>query len=263
LLIDRSAPGARPSGTARTRLIDDWLGQAIRAGIQQLVILGSGFDCRSIRFAGADEIGIFELDHPDTLMVKKQCIVRRLGSLPQKVRFIELDFNRQQVASALEAAGFDCSSPAFIIWEGVTNYLSATAVDATFKLVAAMAPGTTIAFTYVHQAALNGSREFRGLNRLNRRLRRLGEPWTFGFDPLELHAYLDARGLELIHDIGSIEYRSRYIASGGRDMTGYEFYRAALALVPDKSEHAQSGALHPVHSSDMEDHRAKGKQGSC
>src|SRR5262249_6492318 len=219
-------------------------------------------DCRSIRFAGTDEVGIFELDHPDTLRVKTECIIQRFGSLPQQVKFIELDFNRQLVASALEAAGFDWSSPAFIIWEGVTNYLSATAVDATVELVAAMAPATTIAFTYVHRAALERPGEFKGLKRLNRRLRRLGEPWTFGFDPLELHAFLDARGLELIDDIGSIEYRGRYMAPRGRHMTGYEFYRAALALVPDKSENAQGRPLHPIHLSDIEDSHAKSKQGS-
>jgi len=183
--------------------------------------------------------------------------------LPQQVKFIGLDFNRQPVAPALEAAGFDWSSPAFIIWEGVTNYLSAAAVDATFKLIAAMAPGTTIAFTYVHRAALDRSREFKGLKRLNRRLRRLGEPWTFGFNPLELHAFLGARGLELIDDIGSVEYRGRYMAPGGRHMTGYEFYRAALALVPDKPKNAPGRALHPIHHQDIEDSHAKGKQGTC
>src|SRR5262249_18559712 len=73
-LIDRSAPGARPSGTARTRLIDDWLVQAIRDGTQQLVILGSGFDCRSVRLPGANEISIFEIDHPATLKVKRDRI---------------------------------------------------------------------------------------------------------------------------------------------------------------------------------------------
>jgi methyltransferase (TIGR00027 family) len=240
-LIDRSAPGARPSGTARTRLIDDWLGQAIQAGTRQLVILGAGFDCRSIRLAGSDRISIFELDRPDTLRVKKQRIIRELGSLPQQVKFIEFDFDWQKVESVLEAAGFDWSIPAFIIWEGVTNYLSATAVDATFELVAAMAAGTSIAFTYVHRAALDGSGQFKGLKRLKRRLRRLGEPRTFGFDPAALDAYLDARGLELIDDIGSIEYRSRYMAPAGRHMMGYEFYRAALALVRGKSE--RPGAL--------------------
>ena len=43
---DRRAPGARTSAIARTRLIDEAWRQALRDGIPQIVILGSGFDCR-------------------------------------------------------------------------------------------------------------------------------------------------------------------------------------------------------------------------
>src|SRR2546428_13604788 len=45
--IDRRWPGARSSGIARTRLIDDLLRDAVGQGIEQVVILGAGFDCRA------------------------------------------------------------------------------------------------------------------------------------------------------------------------------------------------------------------------
>src|SRR5262245_54738569 len=46
---DRRAPGARTSGIARTRLIDDWLIEECNEGAEQIVFLGAGYDCRALR----------------------------------------------------------------------------------------------------------------------------------------------------------------------------------------------------------------------
>jgi O-methyltransferase involved in polyketide biosynthesis len=64
---------------------------------------------------------------------------------------------------------------------------------------------------------------------------RAGERWTFGINPVELRAYLAERGLDLIEDVGSLEYRTRYMRPSGLHMKGYEFYRVALAQVPEKA----------------------------
>ena len=46
--IDRQWPGARTSGIARTRLIDDWIGES-SGQAEQVVLLGAGFDTRAWR----------------------------------------------------------------------------------------------------------------------------------------------------------------------------------------------------------------------
>ena len=46
--IDLRSPGARTSGIARTRLIDDWIEQS-GGEVDQLVLLGAGFDTRAWR----------------------------------------------------------------------------------------------------------------------------------------------------------------------------------------------------------------------
>src|ERR1043165_9674868 len=46
---DYRSPGARTSAIARTAYIDDAIREALAAGIDQLVILGAGFDCRAHR----------------------------------------------------------------------------------------------------------------------------------------------------------------------------------------------------------------------
>src|SRR5262245_23641861 len=59
-IIDRRWPGARPSGVARTRLIDDLLLRALHDGVQQVVILGAGFDCRAYRLKGMNQVQVIE-----------------------------------------------------------------------------------------------------------------------------------------------------------------------------------------------------------
>lgn len=230
--IDHRWPGARSSAVARTRLIDDALDSAVRAGVGQVVILGAGFDCRAYRLPGLQHTRVFEVDHPATSAAKQQRLRRLLGALPPHVTFVGIDFNRQTLAEVMAGAGYDPSARTFFVWEGVTNYLTAEAVDATLRYVCThAAAGSRIMFTYVHRGVLDGSTPFAGTEHLMVTLARAGEPWTFGLDPRALPAYLGERGLQLIEDVGAAEYRARYLGRSAQRQRGYEFYRAALAEV--------------------------------
>jgi methyltransferase (TIGR00027 family) len=230
--IDWRWPGARASGVARTRLIDDALADALRAGLDQVVILGAGYDCRPYRVPGLETTRVLEVDRPATLVAKKARLERMLGALPAHVAFVEVDFNRRRLEEAMERSTFDPCARTFFIWEGVTNYLVESAVDETLRYVAgAGGPGSRILFTYIHASVLERRDGFAGAGRPASVVERAGEPWTFGIDPAELPGYLGARGLELIEDVGSLEYRARYMKPTGLHMRGYEFYRAALAAI--------------------------------
>ncbi len=231
-VIDHRWPGARTSGVARTRLIDDAMKDALRDGFQQFVILGAGFDSRAYRLPGLASTRVFEVDHPATLAMKKERLDALLGALPRHVAFVAVDLDGEDLAHALEGAGFEPRSRSFFLWEGVTNYLTPGAVDSTLQFVAATGvPGSRILFTYVHRGLLDGSKVFAGTKHLFATLKRSGEPWTFGLEPAELSAYLEERGLELVWDLGASDYRAHYMGPAARRMAGYEFYRAAMAEV--------------------------------
>src|SRR5215470_4876608 len=155
---DRRAPGARTSAIARTRLIDDVVSQALTDGIRQVVILGAGFDCRLYRLSGIDRVAAFEVDHPATLGAKLSRLRNVIRRLPGNVRYVEIDFDRQNLTEALEQRGFDRGQPSIFVWEGVTNYLAAKAVDSVLCYVAGCAAGTRVAFTYVHRGAIDAAR---------------------------------------------------------------------------------------------------------
>jgi methyltransferase (TIGR00027 family) len=230
-VIDRRWPGARSSGVARTRLIDDMLAGDLRQGVRQVVILGAGFDCRAYRIAGIEQTQVFEVDHPATLASKQRHLARTFGRRPAHVTCVAIDFNRQGLAEVMAGAGLHADERTFFIWEGVTNYLTEEAVDTTLRYVSGVAAhGSRIVFTYVHRGLFDGSVQFEGTEQLFSTLERVGEPWTFGLDPAELAAYLGARGFGLILDLGAADYRRRYMKDA-EGLKGYEFYRVALAEV--------------------------------
>jgi len=229
--IDSRWAGARSSAVARTRFIDDAITAALVRGIDQLVILGAGFDARAYRLTGLSEVAVFEVDHPDTL-AKKQSVLRRVSlDGPTRVRSVGIDFQSADLERVMDAAGYSKQARTFILWEGVTNYLTEAAVDTTLRWCARAASGSQLLFTYVHRAVLDDRAAFAGTETLFATLKDAGEQWTFGLDPAELESFLKQRGLQLEQDVGSAEYRARYMPQVSRIMRGYEFYRIAVARV--------------------------------
>ena len=229
-IIERRWGGPLGAAVCRTRYIDDALAAALAEPVEQVVILGAGFDSRAYRIPGMDRARVFEVDHPATQATKQAVMRRLLRGLPRHVTFVPVDFDRERLADAMAAGGFRSDARTFFLWEGVTNYLTAGAVDATLRFVASAAsPGSPLLFTYIHRGMLDGSLAFEGARAGSATVQRIGEPYTFGLDPAEVPAYLAARGLRLVEDVAAPDYRTRYLRPLGRDMKIWEFYRAALA----------------------------------
>lgn len=231
--IDFRWPGARTSAIARTCFIDDASGAAIQSGFTQVVILGAGFDSRAWRISGMSQVAVFEVDHPST-SARKQAILESAGiSHSTRVRFVGLDFDSKSLGEAMKAAGFHDARPALILWEGVTNYLTAQAVEETLSWCAKNAPGSRLVFTYINQEVLQNPERYFGTEKIANILNTAEERWTFGLNPGDLMSYLGDHGLLLDSDIGASEYRARYYsARRASKMRGYEFYRIAVAHVP-------------------------------
>ena len=226
-VIDRRFPGPRLSAVARTKVLDDAVVAAIEGGVEQLVVLGAGYDSRAYRLPGCGRLAVFEVDHPDTQAVKREVLARTLGGLPAHVVFVAVDFDHDDLATALDRAGFRAGRPTFVLWEGVASYLTPEAVDATVRWAhdAAGEPGE-LAFTYVHRGLIDGTVAFPHAEAWARSVADAGEPFVFGFDPAELPDYLGERGWTLLEDISTTEALTRH----GLDPRGVPaFYRIARA----------------------------------
>jgi methyltransferase (TIGR00027 family) len=229
--IDHRWPGARTSGIARTRLIDDWIAESVDQ-VQQIVLLGAGFDTRAWRLDALKSVKTFEVDHPATARVKRERL-QAAGADLSRVTFVAVDFDSEAFDRPLCDAGFDPGLRTIIVWEGVSQYLTPEAVCAVMGWAGGLPPRSRIIFTYVHEGAIDGSVVFEGADRVIAKVDGSGEPWKFGLHPEELAEFLRQRGLRLISDLGADQYRARVMGAAGRDMRGYSFYHAVLAETVD------------------------------
>ena len=232
LVLDRRVPGPRLSAVARTKVLDEAVEAALSEGIEQLVILGAGYDSRAYRLAGAGRIRVFEVDHPDTQVVKKRIVGNILGGLPSHVRFVPVDFDHEDLAPVLDRAGLMPGRRTFILWEGVVSYLTPNAVDATVRWAARIAgAGSELALTYVHKGLIDGTVRFPHGGPWVASVANAGEPFVFGFDPVEPPAYLADRGWNLVDDLSTTEALTRHGLNPHRVPA---FYRVALAGVASR-----------------------------
>jgi methyltransferase (TIGR00027 family) len=242
-LFDRELPGARAAGIARTKWIDDEVTRALET-CTQLVLLGAGFDTRAYRLPAAQRVVAFELDHPETSLAKQATLRKAMGSLPQQVQFVSIDFNTQPVADVLRGSSFDATQTTCFVWEGVTNYLSPEAVDGVLQQIAQTARGGILLFTYVHRSVLDEPAQFFGAEKLLSRLRSLGEPWTFGLHPEEMERYLAARKLRLARDLSVAEVWQR----AGRVPTCTDTNFIVSLPLGCRADHPEVLAARPTYS---------------
>lgn len=231
--IQRRIPGALASGLARTRLIDDLLERTLKEGAKQVIILGAGFDTRSLRLETLRNIPVIEIDHPSTSRFKRQILESMQSSNPHpdstNTRYLEVDLNRMDLDEFFRSQGIDYTQPTTLIWEGVTNYLQPEAIERTFAVARQFAPGSSMIFTYVDRQVLENPAQYLGAEQLIANLNRIEEPWTFGFAPAALPSWLQTRGWRLLTDKGAATYREEYLPDRKSILHGYEFYRVAMA----------------------------------
>jgi methyltransferase (TIGR00027 family) len=173
-------------------------------------LLGAGFDTLSLRIKGAlRNVTIFEVDHPATQAVKRE-VMGRIGA-PENLRFVAVDFERDDFVEKLRQAGFAPSRRSLVVWMGVTYYLTAQAMTRALSQIHTLGgAGMRFLFDYMLKEVIDGSSENQEALRKARIAAKLGEPWLFGLDPASVDAYLAAFNFELLKDYDAKELRAKY-----------------------------------------------------
>jgi methyltransferase (TIGR00027 family) len=229
-ILDLGWPYTRSSAVVRTRAIDDLVRDAIRRGARQLVLLGAGLDSRGSRLDEAGEIAVFEVDHPATQRVKKQRFHACMGKLPANIRYVAMDFERDALEAKLLESGYDPAVRAVVVWEGVIDYLTESAVQSTLAVLARLlAPSSALIFTYTYKGVMDGSEPFPGARRWRTWSRVSGEPFLFGFNPEMLVEILKPHLFLLQSDASTEEIARCYCSPPGRREPGNRAHRVATA----------------------------------
>jgi methyltransferase (TIGR00027 family) len=231
-LAERNGPGVMGFMTARCRYMDDYLKECLSGGIGQLVILGAGLDSRAYRIGELKgRAQVFEVDHPATQKGKIGKVKRIFGSLPSHVTYVPIDFNTEDLGR-LFSAGYDPEKLTLFIWEGVTPYLAADAVDQTLAFVARNStPGSSIVFDYIYSSAL-AAKEKRGeIARMQRAERFTGEGLVFGVEEGRIEEFLRGRGFTRIANLTADDLHAKYFTGPNRIRTVAPIYAIAHATV--------------------------------
>ena len=216
---ERRAPGVYYHHQARTKRFDGIWSDELAAGTTQFAVLGAGFDTRAYRFADRLKgARVFEVDHPLTSAEKQRRLRRVVEAKPTHVTYVPVDFVKEKVEERLAASGFDAKRRTLFLWEGVTPYLTAEAVDATLALVGSTAEGSSIVFDYISRSALDAPSE--DLKKQLAAGEKYGEPYQFGVDLVALPALLARHGLALESNCDAEEMLKRYLVGTDGEVWG-------------------------------------------
>lgn len=183
--------------TLRVRYADDACEAAISDGIDQLVLLGAGFDTTSLRRA-TTPVTIFEVDAPATQADKRPVIERLLPSQRNcQIVWVSCDFEENVLRERLLGSGFDPARASLIVWLGVTPYLTRGAIDATLADLAELgAPGSRLVVDYIHAGVVAARTRWTSAGRVARMVAQRGEPYRSDFTEAALDAMLTAHGFQ-------------------------------------------------------------------
>lgn len=220
--LERSAPGFYWYFQVRTKHLDAILDKAINAGIEQLVILGAGYDSRPYRFKETlSGIRVFEVDFPGTLSSKKQKLLKLYRSLPKHVKYVPIDFNSQSLKDVLFESGYEADKKTFFIWEGVSYYLPNKSFDAVLEFVAKNSlPNSSIAFDYAIRSFIEGDYSTYGAKKLADTWKKMGEPGLSGIEDGATDRFLRERGFRIISDIGPDKLEQIFATSKNGEQIG-------------------------------------------
>lgn len=216
------APGSYEYFIARTSFFDDGVRQALDENLAQIVFLGAGYDSRAYRFTNhIRDTRIFELDVPSTQQRKRAMLQQAGVSVPAAVEFVPINFTHDRLDNVLAKAGFDRGKQTLYVWEGVTYYLPARAVDQTFACIRRNSPaGSSLCFDYMIDAVDMASRY--GVTQSQTLMRETyhAEPIQFRISEGTLEVFLAERGYTTVEHLVASDIEKRYLMLANGALAG-------------------------------------------
>jgi methyltransferase (TIGR00027 family) len=204
----------RASIVGRARFIEDLVEEGATAGLGQYVILGAGLDTFAQRRPEiASRLTVFEVDQAGPQVWKKQRLLECGYGNPDWLRFVPIDFEAgQSWWDGVLAAGFDRARPALVASTGVSMYLTQAAIAATLRQVAALAPGSTFAMSFLppiemSEPALRPVMELAAKGAAAR-----GTPFLSFFRPQEMLDLASTCGFKQVKHVSAADITARYFA---------------------------------------------------
>jgi methyltransferase (TIGR00027 family) len=218
----RDRPDMHPAGTsrfraaivARARFIEDLVVEQAGRGVAQYVILGAGLDTFAQRRPDvAARLRVFEVDQPGPQAWKRQRLIELGFGIPAWLRLVPVDFEAGgSWWDQLAASGFDPGQPAVVVSTGVSMYLTKEANAATSRQLAGLAPGSTLAMTFLLPAELLDDADRTGFGMAESGARAAGTPFISFYTPDEMLALARESGFKDASHVSGTLLGERFFA---------------------------------------------------
>jgi methyltransferase (TIGR00027 family) len=218
----RSRPDMDAVGTSwfraaivgRARFIEDLVAEQAARGVAQYVILGAGLDTFAQRRPElASRLRVFEVDQPGPQAWKRQRLIAQGFGVPEWLRFVPVDFEAGgSWWEELAAAGFDPGQPAVVVSTGVSMYLTKEANSATLRQIAGLAPGSTLATTFLVPTELLDDALRPGFEAAARGAHAAGTPFISFYLPDEIVALATEAGFRTAEHVSAAVLNERYFS---------------------------------------------------
>lgn len=204
----------RASIVARARFIEDLVEAQADLGVGQYVILGAGLDTFAQRRPELTcRLRVFEIDRPGPQAWKRQRLLDLGFGIPSFLRLVPVDFEAGDAWwGRLAAAGFDRGRPAIIASTGVSMYLTREAIDATLRQIATLAPGSTLAMSFMLPIEMADPPLRAGFERAAAGARANGTPFLSFFTPQQMLQVAREAGFKTVRHISAAALAERYFA---------------------------------------------------
>lgn len=204
----------RASIVARARFVEDLVIEQVTRGVGQYVILGAGLDTFTQRRPDiASHMLVFEVDQPGPQAWKRQRLMELGFDIPEWLRFVPVDFEAgDNWRQRLMDAGFNASRPAIVACTGVSMYLTKEAIATTLQQIAAFAPGSKLAMTFLLPLELADADVRPSLERAEKGARASGTPFISFFRPADMLTLARESGFKQAQHISAATLTERYFA---------------------------------------------------
>lgn len=229
--LNKKHPRLLDCTPARTRYIDEYVNQCIDNGIEQLIILGAGYDSRAYRMENLKEkVTVFEVDLPAIQKLKIEKLKKKIDLIPSNVVYVPINFNKETLSEKMTEYKYNRDKKSLFIWEGVTPYLTADAVDETLHYVVKNSvPGSSIVFSYILKSVVEGSCQLDDAALIKKVFNtggifdfrhKRGEGLLFGIEEGTIESFMSERGFHEIEDISGDYFDAEYFTGVNSNRKG-------------------------------------------
>jgi len=245
-LGNKIIPGMHEHLISRTRYIDDLIEKSTFANIEQYVILGAGYDSRAHRLKLPSKLKIFEVDQSEVQELKR---LRLPDNMPNResITYVDIDINHQSLKEQLLNVGFDQNKSTIFTLEGVSQYISREAFDATLKEVADLNPNSNskIFISYVNKLLKEDSkacfgkgysRPEKAVSFITNSAAKMGEPWISFYSAEEIESILSQNNFTLIENKTLADLNSKYFTPVGRTIPENHIFKLEHFVIAESKK---------------------------